>query len=184
MMARFDISQYSTVAERVDLFWKKHPAGRIHTVLEHFSPERVVIRAEIYLDRDDLRPVTTDYAEERPETSPVNRVSMVENCATSAIGRALADLGGDFTGAKRPSAEEMMKVQRHDENSKKRDWVTEAEKLSDVDALRLLWAEASQAGASPTVLEKVRERAEAVSSDGVLDGTSGGVPVRGKKPRS
>ena len=108
-MARFDISQYSTVAERIDAFWKKYEKGRLHTELVHFSPEQVVIRAEVYLDRDDLRPVTVDYAEERLDSSPVNRVSMVENCATSAIGRALADLGGEFTGAKRPSAEECRK---------------------------------------------------------------------------
>jgi hypothetical protein len=182
MMARFDISQYSTVAERIDKFWAKYPEGRLHTQLVHFSPEQVVIKAEVFLNREDAFPVTSDYAEERIDSSPVNRVSMVENCATSAIGRALADLGGDFTGAKRPSAEEMLKVQRHGENSKKRDWVTEAEKLTDVDALRLLWAEASQAGASPTVLEKVRERAESVSSDGLLDGVAGSVPARGKKP--
>jgi hypothetical protein len=148
-MARFDISQYSTVAERIDKFWAKYPNGRLHTELVHFSPEQVVMRGEVYLDREDTRPVTSDYAEERIDSSPVNRVSMVENCATSVLGR-----------------------------------MSEAEKLSDVDALRLLWAEASQAGASPTVLEKVRERAEAVSSDGVLDGVAGGVPVRGKKPRS
>ena len=98
-MARFDISQYTTVAERIDLFWKAHPSGRLHTELVHFSPERVVIKAEVYLDRDDPRPVTVDFAEERPETSPVNKVSMVENCATSSLGRALADLGGQFTGS-------------------------------------------------------------------------------------
>jgi hypothetical protein len=102
--------QYSTVAERIDKFWKKYPNGRLHTELVHFSPEQVVIRAEVYLDRDDLRPVTVDLAEERLDSSSVNQVSMVENCATSAIGRALADLGGGFTGAKRPSAEEMQKV--------------------------------------------------------------------------
>jgi hypothetical protein len=183
-MARFDISQYTTVAERVDLFWAKYSQGRIHTVLEHFSPERVVIRAEIYLDRDDPRPVTVDFAEERPETSPVNKVSMVENCATSAIGRALADLGAEFTGSKRPSAEEMQKVQRHSENSVTRDWLAEAEKLTDVDALRLLWAEANQGGATPDVLQKVRERAETIGADGVVDGVAGGVPARAKKPRT
>jgi len=108
---------------------------------------------------------------------------MVENCATSAIGRALADLGGDFTGAKRPSAEEMQKVQRHSENSVTRDWLAEAEKLTDVDALRLLWAEANQGGATPQVLLKVRERAETIGADGVVDGVAGSVPVRAKKPR-
>lgn len=166
MMPRFDISQYSTVAERIDAFWKKYPNGRLHTELQHFSPDQVVIKAEVYLDREDLRPVTTDYAEERIDSSPVNRVSMVENCATSAIGRALADLGGEFTGAKRPSAEEMAKVARHEGSQTKRDWLAEAEAITDVDKLRLLWAEASQAGASQTVLGKVKARAEQVGSDG------------------
>ena len=182
-MARFDITQYSTVAERIDKFWAKYPNGRLHTELVHFSPEQVVMRGEVYLDRDDPRPVTTDYAEERIDSSPVNRVSMVENCATSVLGRCLADLGGDFTGAKRPSAEEMQKVQRHSENSVTRDWMAEAEKLTDVDALRLLWAEANQGGATPEILAKVRERAETIGGDGVADGTPGSLPSRAKKPR-
>lgn len=117
-MPRFDMSQYSTVAERIDKFWDKFPEGRLHTELVHFSPEQVVIRAEVYLDRNESRPVTVDYAEERLDSSPVNRVSMVENCATSAIGRALADLGGEFTGSKRPSAEEMQKVERAERAAK------------------------------------------------------------------
>ena len=62
-MPRFDLSQYSTVAERIDAFWAKYPEGRLHTEVVHFSPEQVVIRAEVYLDRDDERPVTVDYAE-------------------------------------------------------------------------------------------------------------------------
>lgn len=164
-MPRFDLAQYSTVAERIEKFWVKYPNGRLHTELVHFAPDQVVIKAEVYLDRDDLRPVTVDYAEERIDSSPVNRVSMVENCATSAIGRALADLGGELTGAKRPSREEMEKVARH-ETAAKRDWLAEAETIEDVDKLRLLWAEASQAGASQTVLAKVKARAEKLGASG------------------
>jgi hypothetical protein len=178
-MARFDISQYMTVAQRIDVFWSLYPSGRLHTEIVHFSPEQVVIKAEVYLDREDLRPVTVDFAEERPETSQVNRVSMVENCATSAIGRALGDLGSEFTGSKRPSAEEMQKVQRFE----KRDWIVEAEKLADVDALRLLWAEASQAGANSETLEAIRGRADALGSDGKPSGSRGGVSAGAKKPR-
>jgi hypothetical protein len=174
-MARFDLSQYSTVAERIDKFWAKYPDGRLHTELVHFSSEQVVIKAEVYLDREDLRPVTTDYAEERIDSSPVNRVSMVENCATSSLGRALADLGGEFTGAKRPSAEEMQKVARHEGAQKTRDWLTEAKALTDVDLLRMLWAEAQQAGASPEVLAKVKEYATALDSGGVSEGAQSGV---------
>jgi len=43
--------------------------------------------------------------------------------------------------------------------------------VTDVAALRLLWAEASKAGASKTVLEKVKARAESLGSDGVSEGT-------------
>lgn len=148
---RFDLSQYSTVAERIDKFWEKYPDGRIHTEIVHFTPEQVVIKAEIYTRIDDDIPTTVDFAEERPDTSPVNRVSFVENCATSAIGRALADLGGEFTGSKRPSREEMAKVQRHEN----RDWLAEAASLEDVQQLRVLWAQAKQAGADKVTLEKL-----------------------------
>lgn len=181
-MPRFDLSQYSTVAERIDKFWEKYPNGRLHTQLVHFSPEQVVIKAEVFLDREDMVGVTIDYAEERIDSSPVNRVSMVENCATSAIGRALADLGGEFTGAKRPSAEEMAKVQRHETSQKKRDWVTEASTITDIDALRLLWSEAQLAGASPTELAKVKEYAEALDSGSKRAGVDAGVSRKsGKK---
>jgi len=56
-----------------------------------------------------------DYAEEIVGSSPVNRTSALENCTTSAIGRALADMGyqGSLNGkASRPSREEMEKVER------------------------------------------------------------------------
>ena len=159
-MARFDLSQYSTVAERIDKFWAKYPDGRIHTELVHFGDAQVVVRAEIYTRFDDERPTTSDYAEERVDTSPVNRVSYVENCATSAIGRALADLGGEFTGSKRPSAEEMSKVARHEN----RDWLAEAKAVTDVDALRLMWGQAKQAGASKDILSKLEARADELGS--------------------
>jgi hypothetical protein len=175
-MPRFDLSQYSTVAERIDAFWKKYPEGRLHTELVHFSPEQVVMRGEVYLDREDTVPVTIDYAEERIDSSPVNRVSMVENCATSVLGRCLADLGGEFTGTKRPSAEEMQKVARHETSQKKRDWVSEASTITDIDALRLLWSEAQLAGASPTELAKVKQYAEALDSGGERAGVDAGVP--------
>lgn len=161
-MARFDLSQYSTVAERIDKFWEKYPDGRIHTEIVHFDSDQVVIKAEIYTRIDDEMPTTVDYAEERPDTSPVNRVSFVENCATSAIGRALADLGGEFTGAKRPSREEMAKVQRREN----RDWVAEVGTLGDVQAIRKLWAEAKQAGAPDTTLKAIADRGTKLGDSG------------------
>jgi hypothetical protein len=47
--------------------------------------------------------------------------------------------------------------------------------LTDVDLLRMLWAEAQQAGASPDILEKVKEYAAALDSGGKRAGTDAGV---------
>jgi hypothetical protein len=160
-MARFDLSQYSTVAERIDLFWAKYPDGRIHTELVHFSPDQVVVKASVFTRFDDEMPTTTDYAEERPDTSPVNRVSFVENCSTSAIGRALADLGGEFTGAKRPSREEMSKVQRHEAQPVTPvpdDFIALVESATSLDELKSLWADAVAGGYSKTVQDVVTKR--------------------------
>lgn len=165
-MARFDLSQYSTVAERIDLFWAKYPDGRIHTELVHFSPEQVVVKASVFTRFDDEMPTTTDYAEERPDTSPVNRVSFVENCSTSAIGRALADLGGEFTGAKRPSREEMSKVQRHEAKpavSVPDGLLDTISKLESIDALKVVWAEAVAGGYSADVQDAVTARKKELS---------------------
>lgn len=170
-MARFDLTQYSTVAERLDLFWSKYPQGRIHTEIVHFEEQQVIVKASVWTDRDDPDPVTVDFAEERPDTSPVNRVSHIENACTSAIGRAIADLGGEFSGTKRPSREEMQKVERRSQV----DWVAESEALTDVDALRLLWTEAKRAGADQDVLEKVKTRAKRMESPtGVSQGGGSG----------
>jgi hypothetical protein len=45
----------------------------------------------IYADRNDLNPIATGIAEEIKGSSPVNRDAWVENCETSALGRALAN---------------------------------------------------------------------------------------------
>jgi hypothetical protein len=69
-----------------------------------------VIRAELWLE--DVC-IATGYAEEVRGAGNVNRTSHVENCETSAVGRALANAGMAGTDVnKRPSREEMAKVQR------------------------------------------------------------------------
>jgi hypothetical protein len=56
-----------------------------------------------------LRPWTTGLAEETVQGRGVNATSALENCETSAIGRALAN-AGYATKGKRASREEMSKV--------------------------------------------------------------------------
>jgi hypothetical protein len=65
----------------------------------------------VYRAADDARPAATGWALEREGDGDVNVVACLENTETSAIGRALANLG--FTAsAERPSREEMMRVAR------------------------------------------------------------------------
>jgi hypothetical protein len=116
----FDLSSYEPVAERLDRWLNAKIAGyetstndypRVLTrMVSEPGADICVIRAELWLGENLI---ATGYAEEVRGAGNVNRTSHVENCETSAIGRALANCGmagSDMT--KRPSREEMSKVQR------------------------------------------------------------------------
>lgn len=156
-MAHFDLSQYQTVQERVDLFWERYPQGRFNLDIITVSEQQVIIKAEVWTDWAEDKPRAVDYAEERFGSSPVNKTSFIENCASSALGRAISQLGGNLSPkGKRPSASEMEKVNRLNN----RDWLKEAEDLAwkeDIDGLRALFVEASRLKASEDVLNKIKE---------------------------
>lgn len=105
----FNLDDYETVEERLVKFWKDHQDGQIHTKLLEQSANRFIVLAEIYRTEADARPWTTGLAEETVQGRGVNATSALENCETSAIGRALAN-AGYATKGKRASREEMSKV--------------------------------------------------------------------------
>ena len=105
----FNLQDYETVEERLVKFWKDHPDGRIDTLLVESTLQRFIVKASVYRTEVDAQAWTTGYAEETVSTRGVNSTSALENCETSAIGRALAN-AGYVTKGKRPSREEMSKV--------------------------------------------------------------------------
>jgi hypothetical protein len=109
MTFMFNLEDYETVEERLVKFWKDHPDGQIHTRLLDSSASRFIVEASIFRTEADVRPWTTGLAEETVQGRGVNATSALENCETSAIGRALAN-AGYATKGKRASREEMGKV--------------------------------------------------------------------------
>jgi len=105
----FNLEDYETVEERLIKYWKDHPDGRIDTRLVEASASRFIVQAYIYRTEADQYPWSSGLAEETVQGRGVNATSALENCETSAIGRALAS-AGYATKGKRPSREEMAKV--------------------------------------------------------------------------
>ena len=108
-MAHFDLSLYETVAQRLVRWWAEFPDGRIITSIHHYDGSTIIMRAECYNNDDRL--IATGYAEEVFGNSPVNKTSFLENCETSAIGRAISNSRIGHTG-ERASVTEMEKVNR------------------------------------------------------------------------
>lgn len=88
---------YITVNQRVLAFRELYPNGRITTEIVKLAPESngagntVIVKAFIY-DGEAL--IATGHAFENPgKNTNINKFSALENCETSAVGRALGFLG-------------------------------------------------------------------------------------------
>ena len=120
-MPNFNLDNYETVEERLKVFWKENPKARINTEIVHMTDDGtcVTVRAEIYKMEVDARPVTTGIAQEtKGQGGFANKDAWVENCETSAIGRALANWIYQGSNKARPSREEMSKVGNQDDRVK------------------------------------------------------------------
>ena len=107
----FNLADYETVESRLEKFWKEYPDGRISTKIEQATDTRYIVSAELFKTEADAKAYATGLASESVSDRGVNSTSALENCETSAIGRALANAGYAAKG-KRASREEMDKVNR------------------------------------------------------------------------
>lgn len=83
--------EYVPVTERVKEFHRAYPDYKLLTDIVHFDENSVIMVAKIY-DQDG-KLVANGHAQEDRNASNINKTSYVENCETSAVGRAIGMLG-------------------------------------------------------------------------------------------
>jgi hypothetical protein len=109
--AELSLEHYAPVADRLTLFYARYPNGRVVTELVSRDETEIIFRAFVYRSVEEAGPAATGWAAERIGDGDVNTVACLENTETSAVGRALANLG--LTASRnRPSLEEMEKAAR------------------------------------------------------------------------
>ena len=106
-----DLRDYALVAERISMFYEAFPSGQIVTEIIARDKWETVVRASVYRTPAETRPSATGLAAEREGDGDINAVACLENTETSAVGRALANLGF-LASRRRPSFEEMQKAAR------------------------------------------------------------------------
>ena len=94
--------KYFTVGERVSAFREANPELTIETEIVRWEGDDVVVKASII---DNGKLIATGLAHEVRGSTNINKTSHVENCETSAIGRALAAFG--LGGTEYASADEV-----------------------------------------------------------------------------
>lgn len=149
----FNSAEYETVAERLSRFKKDNENFRMesevvaHTALEEST--RWVVKVSLWRDANEERCTSTGFAEERDGGQGANRAAALENCESSALGRALANAG--YAGSKRVTREEMAKTIAVDD-------IERAIPSASKDELRELWKRASDAGVLPQVQKKIKDQ--------------------------
>jgi hypothetical protein len=147
----FNLSDYQSVQERIEIFWRLWPEGRIFNDLVRADEKEIIIKCSVWKNANQQLPDATDFAQEPITATGINATSAVENCTTSATGRALSLLGGELSPSKkRASTAEMSKRGRillanaqHAFNE------------DDLDELRELYTEAKESAVDPVIVQQI-----------------------------
>ena len=110
--------QYAEVNQRIKAFRMLYPEGSIETEVLSIENGICIMRAKIYSNYDKgLRTLLgTGTAYEKENSTFINKTSYIENCETSAVGRALAmcGIGIDTSIASKEEVENAIEQQEQD----------------------------------------------------------------------
>ena len=106
-----EVKMYAPVNERTKAFRKVYPSGTIETEITYEDDKVVYMKATV---RNGELNLSTAHAYEVKNGSYINRTSYLENCETSAVGRALGFAGFGIDAAI-ASAEELSGAQAEQE---------------------------------------------------------------------
>ena len=109
-------NDYAEVNQRIKAYRMVYPSGTIRTEIKCLKDGICLIKAEVTDENGEL--IGTGHAYEKENSSFINQTSYVENCETSAVGRALgmAGFGIDTSVA---SAEEVQNAIENQKEDKK-----------------------------------------------------------------
>ncbi len=85
--------EYAEVNQRIKAFRMLYPTGTIETEMLSNENGVCVFKASVYEDGIDSKLLGTGTAYEKEGSTYINKTSYIENCETSAVGRALAMCG-------------------------------------------------------------------------------------------
>ena len=158
-MAEISLENYEPVDERIARFKADHPNFRVLTEESHDGEPgatRWIVKASIWRDAENTGlPDGTGYAFEIDGRGMTQRTAALETCETSAIGRALANLG--YAGNRKVTREEMIKPAVAEFEDRVAAAQSEAE-------LRSIWVEAQSQGLEKRIQGAVNKRKAEVTA--------------------
>lgn len=127
---------YAEVNQRIKAFRMIYPEGFILPNIENYENGVVTMSAEVGYYADDGRKVllAKGTAQEKESSSFINKTSYIENCETSAVGRALGMLGIGID----TSVASYEEVQNAINNQEQKTTVPEKRSKVQIDALIML----------------------------------------------
>lgn len=126
-------TKYASVSERVLAYRKIYPNRRIETEIQEITENSIRMKAIVYNEENEI--LATGHAGE-VKGGVINSVSMIENCETSAVGRALGFAGFGIDGGI-ASEQEMQKIDEYKMANKKVE-IYDKMYISEIDAITIV----------------------------------------------